>query len=121
MREENLQSSHENRVQTLPSYNASVDDIVDPSVSPRGPAMASRTRNGGDGQCKRKQRSMGLNTRTALLSILATAPAAMAQNCISLSGSTQCPAFSSSSISTDSTLVGLLYVAHDHALETIEY
>jgi hypothetical protein len=34
----------------------------------------------------------------------------MAQSCISLSGSTQCSAFSSASISTDSTLVGFLYV-----------
>ncbi|KAE9371518.1 hypothetical protein N431DRAFT_342522 [Stipitochalara longipes BDJ] len=59
-----------------------------------------------DYSTKRKQRSTGLNTKTALLSVLAAAPGAMAQNCISLSGSTQCPAFSSASISTDSTLVG---------------
>lgn len=32
------------------------------------------------------------------------------QNCISLSESTECPAFSAASISTDATLVGLLYV-----------
>ncbi|TVY90819.1 hypothetical protein LAWI1_G003000 [Lachnellula willkommii] len=50
---------------------------------------------------------MRLNTRTALLSILATVPAAMAENCISLTGSTQCPGFSSSSISTNNSLVGL--------------
>jgi len=49
---------------------------------------------------------MRINTKTALLSILAAAPVAMAQNCISLSGSTQCPAFQSASISTDSTVAG---------------
>lgn len=58
----------------------------------------------------RKQRSIPLNTRTALISILAIAPGTMAQNCISLSGSTECPAFSNASISTDSTLAGYLYV-----------
>ncbi|TVY21282.1 hypothetical protein LARI1_G000440 [Lachnellula arida] len=109
MREEYLQSGHENRVQTLPFNNASVDNIVDPLAPPPGPTMASKTNNGGDGygQAKRKQRSMRLNTRTALLSILATVPAAMAENCISLTGSTQCPGFSSSSISTNNSLVGL--------------
>ena len=118
MREEYLHSCHENRVQTLPSNNASIDNTVNLSAPTPGPAMASRTKNGGDGygQGKRKQRSMRLNTRTALLSILATVPAAMAENCISLTGSTQCPGFSSSSISTDSTLVGLLYVPHDFSL-----
>ncbi|OAP57338.1 hypothetical protein AYL99_08076 [Fonsecaea erecta] len=35
------------------------------------------------------------------------APGAFAQSCISLAGSTTCPAFNSSSISTDSTLVAL--------------
>jgi len=58
-----------------------------------------------------KQRATGINTRAALLSILAAAPIAMAQNCIPLTGSTQCPAFQSASISVDSTLVGFLYVA----------
>ncbi|TVY47648.1 hypothetical protein LOCC1_G001786 [Lachnellula occidentalis] len=111
MREEYLQSGHENRVQTLSSDNASIDNIADPSTFPPGPAMASRMKNGGGGydQGKRKQRSMRLSTKTALLSILATVPGAMAENCISLTGSTQCPGFSSSSISTDSSLVGLLY------------
>ncbi|KAH8787593.1 hypothetical protein BGZ57DRAFT_755225 [Hyaloscypha finlandica] len=60
----------------------------------------------GDCSTKRKQRSTAFNTKTALLSVLAAAPGAMAQNCISLSGSTQCSAFNTSSISTDSTLVG---------------
>lgn len=36
----------------------------------------------------------------------------MSETCISLAGSTSCPAFASASISTDSTLVGFLYVCH---------
>ncbi|GAB7338880.1 hypothetical protein MBLNU457_5564t2 [Dothideomycetes sp. NU457] len=39
--------------------------------------------------------------------VVASIPAAVAQNCISLAQSTQCPAFNASSISTDSTLTGL--------------
>lgn len=35
----------------------------------------------------------------------------MSETCISLDGSTACPAFSSASISTDSTLVGYLYAS----------
>ncbi|KAH6676434.1 hypothetical protein B0J14DRAFT_615957 [Halenospora varia] len=67
--------------------------------------MAPRRRK--DCSSRRRQRSAGFNTRTALLSVLATAPVAMAQSCISLQGSTQCPAFSAASISaTDSTLLG---------------
>ncbi|GME66244.1 hypothetical protein GTA08_BOTSDO04966 [Neofusicoccum parvum] len=51
-----------------------------------------------------------LRSRAVLLSLVAAAlPMAMAQSssCISLAGSTECPAFSSSSVSTDSTLTGL--------------
>ncbi|KAI9741438.1 MAG: hypothetical protein M1818_004244 [Claussenomyces sp. TS43310] len=55
----------------------------------------------------RKQRFGAVKKTGALLSIAAALPAAMAQSCISLSGSSQCPAFNTSSISTDSTLVGL--------------
>ncbi|PMD16447.1 SH3 domain-containing protein [Hyaloscypha hepaticicola] len=72
------------------------------------PSSSSLSR-GARGNCpttKRKQPSIGFNTKTALLSVLAAAPQAMAQNCISLAGSTQCSAFSTASISTDSTLVG---------------
>lgn len=105
MREDKLKAGYGSTVHLSPTYNANLDG----SLAERGPSMASRRRveRSGGG----KQASRGLNTRTALLSILATTPAAMAQNCISLKGSSQCPAFSSSSISTDSTLVGLLYVA----------
>ena len=56
----------------------------------------------------RKCRAGGLKKHIGLWSILAAAPSAMAQSCISLSGSTTCPAFSSASISTNPTLIGLL-------------
>lgn len=51
---------------------------------------------------KRQQRWIGFYTKTALLSILATAPLAIA-DCISLTGSTQCPAFTSASVETSLT------------------
>ncbi|KAM3074595.1 hypothetical protein ACMFMG_008025 [Clarireedia jacksonii] len=54
---------------------------------------------------RQKQPSTKRSMRAALLSILATSPLAMAQNCVSLQGSTQCPAFTSSSV--DTTLTGL--------------
>ncbi|KAK5017764.1 hypothetical protein LTR16_002059 [Cryomyces antarcticus] len=49
------------------------------------------------------------NTKAVLLLglIAATAPTSMAQSCVPLTGSTVCPAFSNSSISTDSTLTAL--------------
>ena len=47
---------------------------------------------------------------TALLAISSTIPTARAQNCVSLSGSTQCPAFNASSVSTG--LTSLLSVNH---------
>jgi hypothetical protein len=63
----------------------------------------------------------GFNTRTALLSVLATVPGVMAQSCISLSGSTQCPAFSSASISTDSSLIGFFpFLQYVSSIETFD-
>lgn len=47
--------------------------------------------------------------KSVVLASLSAAPVAMA-DCISLQGSKTCSAFESSSISTDSFLVGLLYV-----------
>ena len=58
-----------------------------------------------------KRRKLRAATRTTLCVLLfTTLPTSMAQKCISLSGSTQCSAFNRSSLSTDSTLVGLLCV-----------
>jgi hypothetical protein len=51
------------------------------------------------------------SVRTILLSLISASPAAMAA-CIPLKGSTTCPAFQSASVSTDSFVVGLLYVRH---------
>lgn len=59
---------------------------------------------------KLRQRGPRINSKAALVALLAMVPGAMAQDCISLKGSTQCPAFSSASISTDSSLFGFLYV-----------
>lgn len=64
----------------------------------------------------RKSRSTARNLPTALTILLAAAPVAMAETCISLSGSTTCSAFDSASISTNSDLTGLLYVAIDIVL-----
>lgn len=58
----------------------------------------------------RRRTGHRLGTKRILLSLLSTAPSAMAA-CVSLQGSTACPAFQSSSVSTtDEHLVGLLYV-----------
>jgi hypothetical protein len=70
---------------------------------------------------KRKQRTMTLNAKKALLSLLATAPTALAQSCVSLSSSTECPAFGSASISTaDPTLRGFLYVENKSLLGMLD-
>ncbi|KAF4306748.1 hypothetical protein GTA08_BOTSDO04966 [Botryosphaeria dothidea] len=60
--------------------------------------------------CSEAPSSRPLTTNAMLLLLAAASlPTVMAQNssCISLSGSTQCPAFNSSSISTDASLTGL--------------
>jgi hypothetical protein len=49
------------------------------------------------------------STRAVILSLLSSSPTAMAR-CISLKGSTTCPAFENASVSLDSTLIGFLYV-----------
>lgn len=91
-------------------HNGSYLDIRDSS---QNQDMSSRSELAGWGRnvSKRRQRAMGFNTRNGLISILAMTPAVMAQNCVSISGSKQCPAFDSASISTtDRTLIGYLYV-----------
>ncbi len=49
---------------------------------------------------------------TAILSILAVAPTALAQQCVPLSSSTACPAFSLSSVSLSKNVTDLLYVLY---------
>ena len=56
----------------------------------------------------RRRRTARVGAPAAVYALLASStPFAMAQNCISLATSTQCPAFSAASISTDSALVGI--------------
>jgi hypothetical protein len=62
------------------------------------PAMASY---------KRHAPSTG-TVKLAFALLAASVPATMAQNCVSLAGSTQCPAFNGSSISTGESTAGLL-------------
>lgn len=55
-----------------------------------------------------KRRRRRLPYRIAALAVVASSiPTAVAQSCISLRDSTECPAFNASSISTDRNLVGL--------------
>jgi hypothetical protein len=61
---------------------------------------------------KRRPKTRRLTKSAVLLSILAAAPTALAQECISLSGSTACPAFNLASISLASNVTNLLYVLH---------
>jgi hypothetical protein len=65
-------------------------------------------------QGRPKERRAPLNTRAVLLALLSTTPSAVMAQCLSLQGSTACSAFQSSSVSTtDSHVVGLLYVKLD--------
>jgi hypothetical protein len=64
--------------------------------------------NGPRTRRQRRRAPRTVNTRTIACAILATTfQTTMAQNCISLSNSKQCPAFSSASISTNDNLAGL--------------
>ncbi|KAG9241565.1 hypothetical protein BJ878DRAFT_427855 [Calycina marina] len=75
-------------------------------------------------QSQRKDRSRAtLFNKTALLSLfaVAVAPLTLAETCIPLSGSTQCPAFQTSSISVNSTLVGFFpFLASVSSRETFD-
>ncbi|RFU32082.1 hypothetical protein B7463_g4271, partial [Scytalidium lignicola] len=90
------------------------DASVMPTSTPSSTAAATTMAGNSSATGARRQRrsTTGFNTKMALLSVLAAAaaPIAMAQeSCISLANSKLCSAFSSASISTDSTLVGFLY------------
>ena len=67
---------------------------------------ATRTRRRGG----RRSRGSRYGLYISCAGVAALLPVAAAQSCISLAASTQCPAFNASSISTDTTLTGLLYV-----------
>jgi hypothetical protein len=65
-------------------------------------------------QGRPKERRAPLNTRAVFLALLSTTPSAVMAQCLPLQGSTACSAFQSSSVSTtDSHVVGLLYVKLD--------
>ena len=68
------------------------------SFSRRGTKMTRRVSN------------VPMKIATTLAALILATPYATAQSCIPLSGSTQCPAFNASSISTGSDLTGLLFV-----------
>lgn len=112
MREVSSEQRHHTTIQLLPPCHGPSFELTDSSPLP--PPRRLRTMPSATGRRHRssKQRPglKAFNTTTALLSILAITPGAMTQTCIPLAGSTQCPSFSSASISTDSTLVGFLYV-----------
>ncbi len=67
--------------------------------------MIGRRRTRSSSRRGRQQRG----ARAVLVAALAASPVAMA-SCISLQGSTMCPAFASASISTDGFVAGRLYV-----------
>ena len=77
---------------------------IEPAIATNVPPTV-----GAGARRKRKQYMTGAPT-TALLLLAASIPLVSTQACISLSGSTQCPAFNASSISTGPTLTGFLWV-----------
>ncbi|KAH8808868.1 hypothetical protein F5884DRAFT_384667 [Xylogone sp. PMI_703] len=103
-----------------PSSDAHHDALTDASVMPASTSSAATplatastttTTMAGDspttGVRRQRRSTTGLNTKKALLSVLAAAPIAMAaESCISLADSKMCSAFGSAAISTDSKLVG---------------
>ncbi|OWP06441.1 hypothetical protein B2J93_9214 [Marssonina coronariae] len=108
MWEDFLEPGHDSSIDPSQPKNGGFDlvESLGEGVS-LGTAVPAQTGGRRKGPSTRKQRPGSFKTRTLLLSALTTIPGAMAQSCISLSGSTQCPAFTSASVSTDSTLVGL--------------
>ncbi|EPE32508.1 SH3-domain-containing protein [Glarea lozoyensis ATCC 20868] len=111
MREDTWEQGHDHNNNTAAVHLPSSDDAnchrSDAHLS-RAAMPSISTRACGE-QHTRKPRTMTFGVKTALWSVLATAPMVLAQNqnCVSLSGSTECPAFSAASISTtDETLRG---------------
>ncbi|KAI9053084.1 hypothetical protein LZ554_003353 [Drepanopeziza brunnea f. sp. 'monogermtubi'] len=111
MKEDILEQGHDTTIPLCQPHNGDFDMKKVPQRESRGPPIPAKRGARGSipssSPCPRKQRHTGVNTTSVLLFALATVPVAMAQSCISLAGSTQCPAFTSASISTDSSLVGL--------------
>lgn len=76
------------------------------TTSSQSCAMANPMSRSASGSSKRRKTSH-LSAPAAICALLASnVTTAMAASCISLAGSTQCPSFNASSVSTDTTLVG---------------
>jgi len=103
MREDNCIDVNTNSTNDIATENA-LPDTMSKELGPKT--------MGSSGQRERARgtssTSKRFTTTAALLTLLATAPGAMAQSCISLAGSTTCSAFNTSSISTDVSLIGNL-------------
>lgn len=98
---------------TLLSNGNLVKVLQNTSIDSRSQA-ATRPTMDLDGK-RRSARKLGINSapKAALMLLAASIPLAsgqVAQLCVPLAGSTLCPAFNESSISTDPTLIGLLLV-----------
>ena len=77
------------------------------STSPQQDKMAGTCLDRPPRQSKRRK-IVHIRTPTVICALLAShLPTAIAQSCISLTGSAECPSFNASSISTDIALVGL--------------
>ena len=63
-------------------------------------------------ECGPGHRLMKMKPLTLLVFLASFSATSLAQSCISLSGSTQCPGFNSSSVSTSPQLTAQLYVFH---------
>ncbi|KAI1450278.1 hypothetical protein F5Y02DRAFT_108338 [Annulohypoxylon stygium] len=78
--------------------------ISNSSESAKRDITMASSRSGSGGRTTGR---LGWTVKSALVSILATAPGSMADSCIPLTGSTTCRAFQSASVSTSSYLIGL--------------
>ncbi len=89
--------------------SAPVSRIHDATMLPHTAFSGKRSRTR---KIQARRRKFKATIHTAVLTLaISTLPATMAQKCIPLSGSIQCPAFNQSSLSTDSKLTGLLCVS----------
>lgn len=98
------------------AVDAQQDATQPASVASTGPSLASNfTMSRSSSRSSTKAQP---SVRTVLLSLISASPAAMAV-CIPLQGSTACSAFQAASVSTDSFLVGLLYVNPRRAMNGV--
>ena len=80
------------------------------STSSQQSSRRRRSRNATTGASGRTSRTPFGRSKLLLSLIAAGASTTMAQSCVPLAGSTTCPAFGKSSVSTSEKLTGLLYV-----------